>query len=77
MSILNNLKVAHDKFTWSGKEIPHIERYSGLSWNTFWLRELDARAEFPLSTGEGQEKTGERPIESTTVIIMLCDKINQ
>ena len=28
-SILNILKVAHDKFTWNGKEIPHIGIYGG------------------------------------------------
>ena len=28
------LKVAHDKFTWNGGEIPYIGRYSGLKWNT-------------------------------------------
>ena len=50
---MNVLKVAHDKFTWNGDEIPFIGRWSELSWNTFWLRELDARVEFPLSTGEG------------------------
>ena len=27
--ILNILKVAHDKFIWNGKEIPHIGIYGG------------------------------------------------
>ena len=47
---MNNLKVAHDSFTWSGKEIPHIGRYGGHKWHGFWLRVLDAREAFPLST---------------------------
>ena len=47
------LKAEHDKFTWNGGEIPYIGRSSGIKWNTFWLRVLDARAEFPLSIGQG------------------------
>ena len=49
-NILNNLKVAHEKFTWSGKEIPHIGSYGGHKWHGFWLKDLDAREAFPLST---------------------------
>ena len=37
------LKVAHDKFTWNDGEIPYIGRYSGIEWNTFGLRNFDAR----------------------------------
>ena len=48
-NILNNLKVAHEKFTWSGKEIPHIGSYGGHKWHGFWLKDLDAREAFPLS----------------------------
>ena len=48
-NILNNLKVAHEKFTWSGKEIPHIGSYGGHKWHGFWLKVLDAREAFPLS----------------------------
>ena len=47
---LNNLRVAHEKFTWSGKEIPHIGSYGGHKWHGFWLKDLDAREAFPLST---------------------------
>ena len=47
---MNNLKVAHEKFTWSGKEIPHIGSYGGHKWYGFWLKDLDAREAFPLST---------------------------
>ena len=47
---MNNLKVAHEKFTWSGKEIPHIGSYGGHRWYGFWLKVLDAREAFPLST---------------------------
>ena len=50
ITILNNLKVAHEKFTWSGKEIPHIGSYGGHKWHGFWLKDLDAREAFPLST---------------------------
>ena len=49
-NILNNLKVAHEKFTWNGKEIPHIGSYGGHKWHGFWLKDLDAREAFPLST---------------------------
>ena len=41
------------KFTWNGKEIPYIGRYSGLLWHNFVFKDLDAQAVFPLSTGEG------------------------
>ena len=43
MSQKEVLKVAQDKFTWNGGEIPYIGRYSGLEWNTFGLRNFDAR----------------------------------
>jgi len=49
-NILNNLKVAHEKFTWNGKEIPHIGSYGGHGWHGIWLKDLDAREAFPLST---------------------------
>ena len=48
--VLNNIKVAHEKFTWSGKEIPHISSYGGHKWHGFWLKDLDAREAFHLST---------------------------
>ena len=51
--ILNNLKVAHKKITWSGGEIPHMGRYGGHIWQTLGFWELDARVELILSTGEG------------------------
>ena len=50
-SSLNVLKVAHEKFTWSGGEIPHIGRYGGHKWHRFLVQGLDAREAFPLSTG--------------------------
>ena len=41
--ILKVLKVAHEKFTWSGGEIPHIGRYGGHIWHTLvfgsWMHE--------------------------------------
>ena len=51
--VLNSLKVAHEKITWSGKEIPHIGSYGGHKWHGFWLNVLDAREAFPLSTDLG------------------------
>ena len=50
IKVLNSLKVAHEKFTWNGKEIPHIGSYGGHRWHGFWLKVLDAREAFPLST---------------------------
>ena len=50
VTILNSLKVAHEKFTWSGKEILHIDSYGVHRWHGFWLNDLDARESFPLST---------------------------
>jgi len=41
--VLNSLKVAHEKFTWNGKEIPHIGSYGGHRWHgfgsSFWMHE--------------------------------------
>ena len=41
--ILKVLKVAHEQFTWSGGEIPHIDRYGGHIWQTLlvgsWMHE--------------------------------------
>ena len=54
---MNNLKVAHEKFTWSGGEISHIVRYGGHIWQTLGFLELDARVELILSTGEGYQET--------------------
>ena len=71
------LKVAHDKFTWNGGEIPYIKRYSDSN-GILWLKEygcMDGPLH-PVQT-EASKKAGERRIESTTVTIMLCDKINQ
>ena len=50
VTILNILKVAHENFTWSGKEIPHIGSYGGHRWHGFGLKDLDAREAFPLNT---------------------------
>ena len=47
------LKIAHENFTWSGKEIPYVGRYGGHKWQRLVLRILYARAAFPLSTSEG------------------------
>ena len=47
---MNSLKVTHEKFTWSGRKIQHIGRYGGHRWHGFWLKDLDAREAFPLST---------------------------
>ena len=45
------LKVAHEKFTWSGGEIPHIGTYGVHIWKNRGFWELDARVELILSTG--------------------------
>ena len=36
-STLKVLKVAHDKFTWSGGEIPHVGKYGGHNCQTLVL----------------------------------------
>ena len=36
--VLKVLKVAHEQFTWSGGEIPHIGRYGGHKWKGFGSR---------------------------------------
>ena len=33
--ILKVLKVAHENFTWSGKEIPHVGRCGGHKWQRY------------------------------------------
>ena len=53
MMAFEDLKVAHEQFTWSGGEIPHIGRYGGHICQTLGFWELDARVELILSTGEG------------------------
>jgi len=35
--------VAHEVFTWSGKEIPHIGSYGGHKWHGFWLARLGSK----------------------------------
>ena len=35
INYFEGLKVAHEKFTWSGGEIPHIGRYGGHLWKVF------------------------------------------
>ena len=47
---MNSLKVAHEVFTWSGKKYHIVGRYGGHKWHEFWLKVLDAREAFPLST---------------------------
>ena len=51
MMAFEDLKVAHEQFTWSGGEIPHIGRYGGHKWHGYLVQGLDAREAFPLSTG--------------------------
>ena len=29
------LKIAHDNFTWSGREVPHVGRYDGHKWQRY------------------------------------------
>ena len=33
--ILKVLKIAHEKITWSGREIPHVGRYGGYRWQRY------------------------------------------
>ena len=49
--VLKVLKVAHEQFTWSGGEIPHIGRYGGHKMAWVLAQGLDAREVFPLSIG--------------------------
>ena len=35
------------------------------------LTSLDAQEVFPLSTGEGQQKTGKRPTERATTVVNM------
>ena len=44
------LKVAHEVFTWNGRKYHIVGRYGGHKWHRFWLKVLDARETFPLST---------------------------
>ena len=37
------------KFTWNGRVIPYIGRYSGLTWNNFGFNYLDAQVVSLLS----------------------------
>ena len=47
---MNSLKVAHEVFTWNGRKYHIIGSYGGHKWHGFWLKVLDAREAFPLST---------------------------
>ena len=38
LAVLKVLKVAHEQFTWSGGEIPHVGRYGGHKWHWFALK---------------------------------------
>ena len=42
INYFEGLKVAHEKFTWSGSEIPRIGRYGGHLWKVFFGSGLDA-----------------------------------
>ena len=48
--LFEGLEFGTCKFTWDGRQIPHIGRYGGLSWKKLGSRNLDAQAVFPLST---------------------------
>ena len=47
---LNNLKVAHEVFTWNGRKYHVVGRYGGHKWHEYWLKYLDAWEVFPLDT---------------------------
>ena len=71
---LNILKIAHDKFTWNGREIPHIGSYSGHFRKT-GLKDFECTssilAQYKWSLAKDWEATTRRAI---LVIIMLCNK---
>ena len=75
-SILKVLKVAHDKFTWSGGEMPHIGRYGGHKWQTLvfgsWMHEQHFRL-VKWSLAIDWEATIKKAV---TVIIMLATEQN-
>src|SRR5664279_3518484 len=72
------LKVAHEKFTWNGRQIPCMGRYGGHKWQGFWLKVLDARAAFPLSTEFRLAKAFKQTcnVDRYTNNYTLCNKAN-
>ena len=48
---MNCLKVAHVVFAWNGRKYHIVGSYGGHTWHGLWLKVLDAREAFPLSTG--------------------------
>ena len=47
---MNILKVVHEVLTWNGSKYHIVRSYGGHKWHGFWLKDLDAREAFPLST---------------------------
>ena len=75
-SDLKVLKIAHDKFTWSGGEIPHIGRYGGHNWQTLVLGvgcTSRAHTQYKWRLAIDWEATIKKAV---TVIIMLATEQN-
>ena len=51
MEYFEDLKVAHDKFTWSGKEIPHVGRYGGHKWQRYLAQGFGYTRSIPSQYG--------------------------
>ena len=45
--ILKVLKIAHENFTWSGREIPHVGRYGGHKWQRFLAQGVGCTRSIP------------------------------
>ena len=48
--LFEGLEFGTCKFTWNGRQTPHIRRYHGHSWKKLGSRNLDAQPVFPLGT---------------------------
>ena len=71
---MNILKVAHDKFIWNGREIPHIGSYSGQFGKTVFKDfgcTSGIPAQYKWRLAKDWEATTSRAI---LVIIILYDK---
>ena len=71
---MNILKIAHDKFTWNGREIPHIGSYSGHFGKT-GFKDFGCTSSIPAQYKWRLAKDWEaRTRRAILVIIMLCNK---
>ena len=49
--ILKVLKIAHENFTWSGREISHVGRYGGHKWKIFLVHGVGCTRSIPSQYG--------------------------